>query len=406
MKSMRFSNSDIENWSSLSYPEYIEKSQKYECRDCGAITVPHEMTTVSAMPYCKRCRRFNLKSLFPICDECQTPIEYKTDYFLDNDEVSALPQVYLLCGCSRGIWFPLIKESIDGIIGVREDGEEDDFSPMAVDAPLPIVRLTESRYWYLFNPSPSKYANNVNSSVHFTKCQKSEQDHFLHSYIKANIDPCQRMGGELESFSKDYYKLCVDTINLNLKLGLLNIFLPHQMGYYMVNLNLRLENPIHDLVQYSNPIFWQDYVRTYFDSCVMGISRLMEESPEEYTNSYRAYAKRYTDCYYPERKDKSGISRPDPRLSRVIEIRNWYIAHDDIRFDTATLHEGITDLVDIYKDQILTSINTLNKMQRLKIVFSYDPHEIFINKGVALPILKIIDNELSREHPHPESEMV
>jgi len=401
---MRFSNSDIENWSSLSYPEYIEKSQKYECRDCGTITIPREMTTVPAMPYCRSCSGFNLKRLFPICEECQSPIEYKADYFLDNNEVSGLPRVYLLCGCSKGVWFPLVKEGIDGIIMVREDGEEDDFSPMAVDAPLPIYTFVESRYWYLFNPSLSKYANN--NPVRFTKCQKREQDYFLRSYIKANIDPCQRMGGELESFSKAYYKLCVDTINLNLKLGLLYVFLPNKWGYYTISINSGLKNSIDDLVQYSNPFFWQDYAKTYLDSCIMGISRLMEESPEEYTNSYRAYAKRYTDCYYPEQKDKSGISRPDPRLSRIIEIRNWYVAHDDIRFDPAILHEGITDLVDIYKDQILTSINTLNKMQRLKIVFSYDPHEIFINKGVALPILKIIDNELSREHPHSESEMV
>ena len=397
---MKFSNSDKEKWSSLSYTEYWEQSQRYECEDCETIMVP-------TRGYCGKCRRSNLKRLFPICDECQMPIEDKTDYFLDNNKVSGLPRLYLLCSCSKGVWFP-VKEGAftDGIIMVEEDGEDDSISPVEEDAPLPIVRLIKGRYWYLCNPSPSKYANNVNSSVHFTKCQKSERDYFLCSHIKANIDPDQRMGGELESFSKDYYKLCVDTINLNLKLGLLNTFLPHQMGYYIIDMNSGLENPINDLVQYSNLIFWQDYVRTYFDSCIMGIGRLMEESPEKYTNSYRAYAKRYTDCYYPEQKSKSGISSPDKRLSKIIEIRNQYVAHDDIRFDINILHEGIMGLLDIYTDQIMKSIDVLNKMQGLKIVFSYDPDEVFMNKDVALPILKFIDNELAREYPRSEFEMV
>ena len=42
-------------------------------------------------------------------------------------------------------------------------------------------------------------------------------------------------------------------------------------------------------------------------------------------------------------------------------------------------------------------LTLVNKMQGLKIVFSYAPREtLLLDKGIALPILKIIDNELER----------
>ena len=257
--------------------------------------------------------------------------------------------------------------------------------------------------WYLCNPDPSKYVNN--NEVYFTKCQQKEEDLFLQSYIKANIDPDQRMGDELESLANDYYKLCYDTIGLNLKLGLLNVFLNHQLGYYYGSMNSRLENSINDLVQYSSPIFWADYVSTYFDSCIVRIYRLMEESPQDQTNSYHRYRKRYLE-HYPEQESKSGIGKIDERLST---IRKQYIAHDDTRFSPEVLQEGLAVLYDFYTDKVLKSINTLNKMQGLKIVFSYDPRKTLLHKGIARPILKIIDNELERykeTSEYPRSEIV
>ena len=200
------------------------------------------------------------------------------------------------------------------------------------------------------------------------------------------------MGGELESLSKDYYKLCYDTIGLNLKLGLLNVFLNHQLGYHLISLNSGLENSIKDLVEYSNPIFWADYVSTYFDSCIVRIYRLMDESRRDHTNSYQTYRKHYLD-HYPEKESQSGICRIDSRLST---IRKQYIAHDDTRFNLEALQEGLAVLRDFYTNGVLKSINTLNEMQGLKIVFSYDLHETLLDKGITLPILKIIDNELER----------
>ena len=210
------------------------------------------------------------------------------------------------------------------------------------------------------------------------------------------------MGDELESLSKDYYKLCYDTINLNLKLGLLNVFLDNQLGYYLIS---GLENSTHDLVQYSSPIFWDDYVDTYFDSCIVRIYRLMDEYSEEHTNSYQRYRKRYLK-HYREKKSKSGICSIDKRLSK---IRNQYIAHDDTRFNLEILQEGLVVLRDFYTNKVLKSINTLNEMQGLKIVFSYDPRETLLDKGIAIPILKIIDNELERYKyagEYPRSEIV
>ena len=283
-------------------------------------------------------------------------------------KVSELPQVYLLCNCSKGLWLPLAKDR----------------------AIMTLDHVNEDVRWHLCNPNPSKYANN--SWVYFTKCQQKEEDLFLRPYIKANIDPDQRMGGELESLSKDYYKLCSDTIILNLKLGLFNVFLAHQLGYHLISMNSGLENSIDSLVQYSSPIFWDDYVSTYFDSCIVRIDRLMDKSSYKHTNSYQTYSNRYLE-HYLAKKSKSEICEIDSRLS---EIRDRYIAHDDRRFNLEALREGLAVLCDFYAKKVLKSINTLNEMQGLKIVFSYDPRETLLDPGIAMPILKIIDNELER----------
>ena len=132
---MEFLDRDVKKMPSLSYTEYLEGIQSYECEDCRA------------------------------------SIKHKTDYLLDNNKVSELPQVYLLCDCSKGLWLPLEK----GGISTTSD------------------HFIQDVRWDLCNPSFSKYANN--NRVYFTKCQKKEEDFFLQSYIKANIDPDQRMGG-------------------------------------------------------------------------------------------------------------------------------------------------------------------------------------------------------------------
>ena len=363
---MKFLDSNVKRMPSLSYTGYVEGVQSYECENCKTIISPY-------MGHCRKCRKPNLKPLPIFCCECRAPIEYKTDYFLNNNDVSELPQVYLLCKCSKGLWLPLVK----------------DLMPPDNQRVLTVDNLN-NWHWHLCNPSSSKYANT--NSVYFTKCQKKEEDFFLQSHIKDNIDPARKMGDELESLANDYYKLCSDTINLNLKLGLLNIFLTHQFGYYLVSWRSRLENSINDLVQYSSPIFWADYVSTYFDSCIVRIDRLMDKSSYKHTNSYQTYGKRYLK-HYPEKENKSEICEIDPRLS---EIRDRYIAHDDTRFNPETLQKGLRILCGFYTNKVLKSINTLNEMQGLKIVFSYDPGETLLDKGIARPILKIIDNELER----------
>ena len=366
---MEFLDTDVKKMSSLSYTQYFKGVQSHECEDCKTVIHPD-------MGYCMECVEDNLKPLSIFCCECKEPIKDKTDYFLNNNDVSELPQVYLLCDCSKGLWLPLVKDLMPfGNLNGRV---------------LTLDNWNKGGHWHLCNPNPSKYVSN--NEVYFTKCQKKEEDFFLRSYIKANIDPDQRMGSDLESLSKDYYKLCSDTINLNLKLGLLNIFLDNKLGYYLISMNSGLENSINDLVQYSSPIFWADYVSTYFDSCIVRIYRLMDEFSQENTNSYHRYRNRYLR-HYPQQESKSGICKIDPRLS---EIRKQYTAHDDTQFNTEVLQEGLAILYDFYTDKVLKSINTLNKMQGLKIVFSYDPRKTFLDKGLARPILKIIDNELER----------
>ncbi len=353
---MEFLERDVKKMSSLSYTEDLEGTQSYACEDCKTIIYPYMKR------YCRECVKPNLEHLPIFCCECRTPIEYKTDYLLDNNEVSELPQVYLLCNCSKGLWLPLERGST----------------------------IMTFKDWYLCNPAPSRYANN--NEIYFTKCQQKEEDLFLQSYIKANIDPNQRMGGELESLAKDYYKLCHDTISLNLKLGLFNLFLTHQLGYRLGSLNSGLNNSIKDLVEYSSPVFWEDYVSTYFDSCIVRIDRLMDKSSHTHTNSYQTYSDRYLEHYH-EQESKSEICEIDSRLS---EIRDQYIAHDDRRFNPEVLQEGLTILCGFYTNKVLKSINTLNEMQGLKIVFSYDPRETLLDPGIAMPILKITDNELER----------
>ena len=276
---MEFSDSDVKKMHSLSYTEYVEGVQSYECEDCKTIIYPE-------MGYCEKCVKTNLKHLPIFCCECQTPIEYKLDYILDKNEVSELRQVYLQCNCPKDLWLPLINGSTTMI---------SDF-------------LNDNLNWYLCNPTHSKYNNT--DCVYFTKCEKKEKDNFLRSYIESNIDPDQRMGEELDSLSKDFYKLCSDTINLNLKLGLFNVFLADKLGYYNISMNSILNNPVNDLVQYSSPIFWADYVSTYFDSCIVRIYRLLDEYPKEHTNSYNRYRNRYLK-FYPEKRKKSGIDKID-----------------------------------------------------------------------------------------------
>ena len=350
---MEFLDADVKTMPSLSYTGYVEGVQSYECENCKTVIYPY-------MGHCRKCRKPNLKPLPIFCCECRAPIEYKTDYLLDNNEVSELPHVYLLCKCSKGLWLPLVK----------------DLMPPDNQGVLTVDNLN-NWHWHLRNPNPSKYGNN--NKVYFTKCEKKEEDFFLRSYIKANIDPNQRMGDELESLANDYYKLCCDTINLYLKLGLLYVFLPNKWGYYNISIRSGLENSTYDLVQYSSPIFWEDYVSTYFDSCIVRIYRLMDEHRQ--ANSYQTYRKRHLE-YYPEQESKSGIGKIDKQLST---IRKQYIAHDDTRFNPEVLQKGLAVLRDFYINGVLKSINTLNEMQGLKIVFSYDPGETLLE-----PVLKVI----------------
>ena len=250
---MKFLDRDVKKMSSLSYAEYYEGVQSHECKKCRA------------------------------------PRERKTDYLLDNNDVSELPQVYLLCNCPKGLWLPLVK-------GPMPFDNQRDQRPVTVDD-------LNNWHWYLCNPNPSKYVNN--NEVYFTKCHQKEEDLFLQSYIKANIALNQSMEDELESLSKYYYKLCCDTIDLNLKLGLLHVFLNHQFGHHSISGRSGLKNSINDLIQYSSPIFWTDYVRTYFDDCIIRIRRLMEKPAlrGELTNSYQTYRTRYLK-HSPEHKSK------------------------------------------------------------------------------------------------------
>ena len=103
----------------------------------------------------------------------------------------------------------------------------------------------------------------------------------------------------------------------------------------------------------------------------------MDEYSEEHTNSYQRYRTRYLK-YYPEKERKSGLCKIDTRLST---IRKQYTAHDDTQFNPEVLKEGLAVLYDFYTDKVLKSINTLNEMQGLKIVFSYEPQKTFLDKG-------------------------
>ena len=345
---MKFLDRDVKKMSSLSYAEYYEGVQSHECK------------------------------------ECRAPIEHKTDYLLDNNDVSELPQVYLLCNCPKGLWLPLVEDL------PPSDNQRDNQGRGATVDDLKYV------HYHVSDLNPSEYDVN-NNRVYFTKCQKREreEDLFLQSYIKANIALNQSMEDELESLSKDYYKLCCDTIDLNLKLGLLHVFLNHQFGHHLIAMRSGLENSINNLIQYSNPIFWTDYVSTYFDNCIIRIRRLMEKPARhgEHTNSYHTYRERYLK-YSPEQKSKWEIGK----LNKCIKtIGNQYVAHNDRRFNPEELREPLVLLYDEYTKKVLKSINTLNEMQGLKIVFAYDPGEFCLDKSiVAIPILRIIDNVLKR----------
>ena len=75
-------------------------------------------------------------------------------------------------------------------------------------------------------------------------------------------------------------------------------------------------------------------------------------------------------------------------------IRKQYTAHVDTQFKPELLQEGLAILYDFYTNKVLKSLNTLNEMQDLEIVFSYEPHKTILDKGIAMRILRIIDNAL------------
>ena len=347
---MKFLDSDVKTMPSLSYTEYYEGVQSHEC---------------------KKCRR---------------PIQHKADYLLDNNDVSELPQVYLLCNCPKGLWLPLAK-----YLPPSDNQRDNQRDQRAVT-----VDDLNNWHWYLCNPNPSKY-DAKNNSIYFTKCQKKEKDFFLQSYIKANIDPEKKLEDELESLANDYYKLCCDTIALNLKLGLFNVFLNNTVGHHHISARSGLENSINELIQYSNPIFWGDYVKTYFDSCIIRFRRLMERKTKKEPNCYLTYKNRYLK-YYPEKKSKSGGIR---KLNNDIKrIGDKYVAHNDRGLNPEELREPLKLLYCEYTNKVLESINTLNEMQGLKIVFSYDPGKLCLHKSIAMPILRIIDNVLKPQGRH------
>ena len=128
----------------------------------------------------------------------------------------------------------------------------------------------------------------------------------------------------------------------------------------------------------------------------------------KHTNSYHSYKERYRNClkHSPEQKSKWEIGELNECL---ITIRHQSIAHDNTQFNPEELREPLALLYDEYTNKVLESINTLNEMQGLKIVFSYDPRKTLLHKGIARPILKIIDNELERYKEageYPRSEIV
>ena len=127
---MEFSDADVKTMPSLSYIKYFEGVQSYECEDCRA------------------------------------SIKHKADYLWDNNEVSELPQVYLLCSCSKGLWLPLVQDHLP-------------FDNLN-EGVLTVDNLIKGVHWRLCNPNSSKYVNK--NSVYFTKCQKKEEDFFLRSY--------------------------------------------------------------------------------------------------------------------------------------------------------------------------------------------------------------------------------
>ena len=134
---MEFLDRDVKKMPSLSYTEYLEGIQSYECEDCETIIYPD-------MGYCRECVKPNLKHLPIFCCECRAPIEPKTDYLLNNNEVSELPQVYLLCKCSKGLWLPLVKD----LMPYKNDNQ----GVLTVDN-------LNNWHWHLRNPNPSKYVN-------------------------------------------------------------------------------------------------------------------------------------------------------------------------------------------------------------------------------------------------------
>ena len=74
-----FDSGNVKKMPSLSYTQFLEGMQSYECEDCKKIIYPDR-------GYCGECVKTNLKYLPIFCCECRAPIEYKTDYLLDNNE--------------------------------------------------------------------------------------------------------------------------------------------------------------------------------------------------------------------------------------------------------------------------------------------------------------------------------
>ena len=377
---MKLTTTEAKKRHTFNYLEYLEGQFYYQCSTCATVVEPY-------MGHCKKCRKElksnNKQQLF--CCACRQPIIRKRDYFINEKHfVLHYPVNYLACQCPENLWLPFIKV--------------DNFS-IPRDPTTGVVTLTVDNIyvWDICCAEPSQYTNN--EDIYFINCQLQEHELFLKPHIRFNIGKTKLSTSERDNFTERYYKICSDVISLGIKLGILGELTIDETfarrGW------VPLKNRIQEILDFSGIYFSNELISSLLENCFARLRRLFTPDRKDRENTFANYKDHFLKASYPkthkfERK-KYAIAKLGGRLKA---LTNKKILHDDIDFKSEIFLKDCRTLSDFYDKKVLKTMDTLNKMHQLKLIFNHEDSLSTLdwhNTGgeIAQAYLRLGDNALT-----------
>lgn len=338
---------------SFNYFEYFEAQLYYQCVICSTVVEPE-------MGYCSECVKEidpnNRQQLF--CCECKQPIIHKSDYFInDKHFVSHYPVNYLACQCEKNLWIPFRK--IQNPSRPILDATTGSLS----------VTLEHPYIWNICYAESSQYNNN--EDIYFINCQLQEYDLFLKPYIRFNIGKTKLPISKLDEFTDRYYRICRDVTSLGIKLGILRELIRGDQHLRLMN-NRVLKNSVQEILDFSGIYFANELLSSLLENCFARLRRLFNPQPGAKENTVENYRSHFLKASYPTEdsaRKKYGIKKLAGPLKELI---NKNVLHDDFDFRDDIFLKDCQSLFRFYKDIVLQTIDTLNKMQQFDLTFNHE----------------------------------